>query len=365
MPVPRCRPACRLLALLVLCAAPTADGQTTLRLTDDATLDLTGGIQPRVGLGVEGADDTERFGLGLRRARLQFQLTLLERAGMEYDIDTTPGDLRSVDLFAFYDVSETVRVRAGRLPPAQPRGFVPTSYSRIDAVDRPVVDERWAGGTLGSSGRDIALDLVADLGGTEVQVTVHNGTGGFSRETDNFRESGSSGSVTRGSDVAAVALSAGVHRGGASGLAGGGFASVNARGSERTALDDVERAYATAGAHLYWGERPGSQPVRVKLDAVGTRYEAVDGDRQIAAGAGLFGAVRVVPHSELFGRAEAYWEDVDRGGDRVGTLGASYSASAALGRDYRDLRLTLAYTVRQNPDGELGHLGVVQGQIVF
>ena len=346
-------------------AASGVQAQGLLQLTDDATLALSGGVQPRVGLAVEGADGTERLGLGLRRARLQFRLTLLDRLGMEYDIDATPGDLRSVDLFGFYDLSETVQLRAGRLPPAQARGYVPTSYSRIDAVDRAPIDERWAAGTLGSSGRDLALDLTAELGATEVQVTVHNGTGGFSRDTDNFRESGSSSSVTRGADNTALALSASAHHGGASGLGFGGFASANARGSERTALGDQERRYAAGGLHVYWGERPGSQPVRVKLDAVGTAYETVGGVGQRSAGVGLLGAVRVLGHGEAFARAERYWTDVEADGDVFGTVGASYSPSAALGRDYRDVRVTAAYVVRRNADGDVGHLGVVQGQIIF
>ena len=353
-----------LLSVASLALAGSAGAQP-FQLSDDATLELSGSIQPRASLGVEGADATERLGLGLRRARLQFRLTLLDRVGMEYDIDTTPGDLRSVDLFAFYDLSEAVQLRAGRLPPAQPRGYVPTSHARIDAVDRASVDERWAAGTLGSSGRDIALDLTAELGETELQVTLHNGTGGFSRDTDNFRESGSSSSLTRGTDETALAISASAHHGGPTGLSFGGFGSLNARGSERTTLGDARRGYGTAGAHLYWGERPGAQRLRVKIDALATQYEAVGGESQRAGGVGALAAVRVLGHGEAFARGERYWEDLDAPGDVFGTLGASYSPSAALGRDYRDFRVTFAYIVRRNPVGKVGHLAVLQGQVVF
>ncbi|MEM0962116.1 MAG: hypothetical protein AAGK21_06185 [Bacteroidota bacterium] len=353
-------------AACLLAAAPASGAQTLLQLSDDATLKLTGGIQPRVGLGIEGADDTERLGLGLRRARLQFRLTLLDQVGMEYDIDTTPGDLRSVDLFAFYDISDNVQLRAGRLPPAQPRGFVPTSYSRIDAVDRSPMDERWAAGTLGSSGRDLSVDLTAMFGETELQVTLHNGTGGFSRQTDNFRESGSASSVTRGTEEVALALSTALHRGGPSGLSYGGFASLNARGSDRTALSDsVGRGYGAAGAHLYFGERPGSQPIRIKAEVLGTQYQSVDGVVQRSAGLGLFGAIRAFGFGEVFLRGDRFWEDIDTDGETYGTIGASYSPAAALGRDYRDLRITGSYLVRRNDDGEIGHLVKLQGQIIF
>ena len=357
----------RLLAFVSLAAlAAPASGQAALDLADDARLTLTGGIQPRAGFGAEGADGTERLGFGLRRARLQFRLTLLDRLGMEYDVDTTPGDLRSVDLFAFYDVSDGLQLRAGRLPPAQARGFVPTSYSRIDAVDRSPMDERWAAGTIGSSGRDLGIDVTVERGATEYQLTLHNGTGGFSRETDNFRESGSASSVTRGTDELALALSAAVHNGRPTGLAYGGFASVNARGSDRTALDDAtDRGYGTAGAHLYWGERPGAQPVRLKAEAVGIQYESVDGVAQRSAGVGVFGALRAFGHGEVFLRGDRFWQDVEGPGEVYGTVGASYSPSAALGRDYRDVRVTTSYLVRRNADGDVGHLVKLQGQIVF
>ncbi len=352
------------LAILVGASIPAAAAQP-FQITEDVTLALSGGIQPRASLGIEGADDTGRLGFGLRRARLQFRLTLLDLVGMEYDIDTTPGDLRSVDLFAFYDITEMLQLRAGRLPPAQPRGYVPTSNTRIDAVDRAAVNERWSDGTIGSAGRDIGVDLTATFGETELQLTLHNGTGGFSRETDNYRESGSGASVTRGADDMAIALSVAAHHGGSTGLGFGGFASANARGSERTSLGAVERGYASAGAHLYWGERPGAQPLRFKLEAVGTQYESVGGVEQQAAGVGLLGAARLLPHSEVFARGERYWNDVDARGDVFGTFGASYSPSAALGRDYRDLRITAAYVVRRDAEGEVGHLGLMQAQIIF
>lgn len=344
---------------------PVCSAQTIFNLTEDATLKLTGGIQPRAGFGVEEADDTERFGLGLRRARLQFRLTMLERVGMEYDIDTTPGDLRSVDLFAFYDINDNLQLRAGRLPPAQARGFIPTSFSRIDAVDRSPVDERWAAGTLGSSGRDISLDLTADVSGTELRFTIHNGTGGFSRDTDNFRESGSSSSVTRGADDTALAFSAAVHHGEPTGLSFGGFASHNTRGNGRTALGDVSRSYVTAGTHVYYGERPGGQPFRLKLEALATQYESIDGFRQQSAGAGIFGAIRAFGFGEVFLRGDRFWEDVEGSGEIYGTVGASYSPSAALGRDYRDLRITMSYLVRRNANDDIGHLVKLQGQIIF
>ena len=77
----------------------------------------------------------------------------------------------------------------------------------------------------------------------------------------------------------------------------GGFAGYNAAGSDETVVtttEDVRRAYGTASAHLYWGERPGSQPVRLKLDAVGIRYQEAADVTQRSVGVSGFGAVRVL-----------------------------------------------------------------------
>lgn len=364
----------RLLALggaLAVGLAPAARAQ--IDLGRGAAFEISGGIQPRVGLGIQevGAEDRvdRRIGFGLRRARVQVNLTYLDRVGLEYDLDAAPGDVRSVDLFAYYDVSDAVQVRVGRMPVAQPRAFIPTSYTRIDAIDRAVIAERWAAGTIGSSGRDFGAEAEVEAGATELVISVHNGTGGFSRELDNFRESGSSGSFTRGTDRMALAVGALAHHRAGRGVSVGGYAGLSAGGSDATVVEtptgDVRRGYATAAAHLYWGERPGSQPIRLKLDAVGIRYERVDGARQQSVGVAGLGAVRVLRHGEAFVRAEQFWDDARARGDTYATLGMSYSPSAAMGRDYRDLRVTAAYTVRRDAGTDLGHLFVVQGQIAF
>ncbi len=353
--------------LLVSPLVPSANAQ--IDIGDNATLQISGGVQPRASFAsqeVSAEDRTDRrLGLGLRRARLQVNLTYQDRAGLEYDIDTAPGDVRSVDLFGFYNVSDVVQVRAGRLPVAQPRAYIPTSYTRIDAIDRAVIAERWASGTIGSSGRDFGAEVEVAAGDTEVLLSVHNGGGGFSRATDNLRESGSAGSLTRGTDQTALAVGASVHHKAGSGVSLGGYAGYNAAGSEDTVLSDVRRSYGTASAHLYWGERTGSQPVRVKLDAIGIQYQEVDGFTQQAVGLSGFGAVRVLGHGEVFARGEQFWDDVDGPGATYGTVGVSYSPSAALGQDYRNVRLTAGYTLRQDAADDVGHLFIVQGQLVF
>jgi hypothetical protein len=360
-----------LAALALVLLAPSASAQ--IALGPNVTFEISGGIQPRVGLGVQEVsveDRTDaRLGVGLRRARVQFNLTYRDRVGLEYDLDAAPGDVRSVDLFAFYDVNDRVQIRAGRLPVAQPRAYIPTSNTRIDAIDRAIIAERWSSGTIGSSGRDFGAEVGVEAGNTEFQLSVHNGAGGFSRDVDNFRESGSAGSLTRGTDRVELAVGASAHHELGGGLSFGGFAGINPAGGEETVLEtatgEVQRGYASASAHFYWGERPGSQPIRLKFDALVIQYEEVGGFRQQAAGVLGFGAVRVLGHGEAFVRAEQFWEDVDAQGATYGTVGLSYSPSAALGDDYRDVRITGAYTIRTDEADDLGHLFVIQGQFVF
>ena len=366
-------------ALVVLSTGVARAQDREIRLGPDLVLEPSGAVQPRMSYGVQRSPDGDdtRVGIGLRRARIQVRVTYLDRLGFEYDVDTAPGDVRSVDLFGFYALAEGVEIRAGRLPPAQPRAYIPTSFSETDVVDRAAIAERWAAGTIGSSGRDFGASVEVEREQYQVEVTLHNGTGAFSREQGNFRESPAGESVTRGTDQTGLALSALARLTPAAlpGVEIGAFVGANGAGSENTALMDVERTYTTAAAHAYWGARPGSQPVRLKADVLGIRYETVGGQRQRSAGASALAAVRVLRHAEAFARAERFWSDVDADGESYYAAGLSYSLSAARGRNYREVRLTAAYTYRDSAAPGLGglgsegredaHLAVLQAQFAF
>ncbi|GAB5535207.1 MAG: hypothetical protein Rubg2KO_14560 [Rubricoccaceae bacterium] len=349
--------------------APPAEAQT-LQLGPDVTFKITGTVQPRVSYGYQDGDEpTERMGIGLRRARFQMNASYRDQLGFEFDFDGGPGTVTAVDLFGFYNVSETLQIRAGRQPGAQPRSYIPTSHSRIDAIERAAIAERWAGGTIGSSGRDIGLDLEYASGGTEAVLFVHSGTGSFSRTDGNFRESITRDPVTRGTDEVGLAVTGMVSQevSALPGIEIGAFAGINPVGSDRTALNDTPRGYATGGAHLYWGAEPGSQVLRIKLDALGIRYDEVGQQQQDAVGLSGFGAIRVLSHGELFGRYERFWDDVDVDDTATSylTLGGSYSISASQGRSYRNVRVTLAYANREVVTNEDAHLVVLQGQFAF
>ena len=364
-PMPRLLAALAALALPALLTAPPAGAQR-VPLAPDLDLVVSGGIQPRVSVGVEGDDDATRYGAGIRRARIQARVLYRDLGGVEYDVEGGAGTVESVDLFAFANLSADVQVRAGYFPVAQPRGGILTPYFLIDAVDRAAVVERWFTSTLGGDGRDLGVDVTYAAGGLVATAAVHNGAGTFAPRTGNVRGGISSPSVVGGSETPGLAVSAAAWYDVGSGVEVGAFAGVNGADPERTARADGDgRDYTTGGAHVYWGAVPGSQPVRLKLDALALRYEDDGRGGQDLAGLSAFGAVRVLSDGEAFARAERYWADTDEDPDDYVTAGLSYSPSAALGGPYHRARLTLAYQYRDGAALPDAHLVILQGQLAF
>ena len=356
-----------LLASLVLSLAAAASAQP-IRLAPDLTLVINGGVQPRVSLAAQddgAGGDVTRYGAGLRRARIQARVLYRDLAGVEYDVDGGTGTVQSVDLFAFANVSPEVQVRLGYFPVPQPRGGVLTPYFVIDAVDRAAVVERWLGGTVGGDGRDLGLDVTYLAGPVLATVAVHNGAGTFDPSGGNVRRGISSADVIGGPETVGLAVSAAAAVQAGSGVEVGGFAGVNGADPARTARAAGGRDYVTGGAHVYWGALPGSQPVRVKLDAFALRYADDGGGEQDAAGASLLGAVGVLGAGEVFARAERYWADVDGPGDDYLTAGLSYSPSAAAGAPYARARFTLAYQHRDGAALPDAHQVILQAQLAF
>lgn len=354
------------LAAAALFAAPPAAAQR-LPLAPDIDLVVSGGIQPRVSVGVESAegDDAVRYGAGLRRARLQARVLYRDLAGVEYDVDAGAGRVQSVDLFAFANLAEGVQARAGYFPVPQPRGGILTPYFLIDAVDRAAVAERWLAGTVGGDGRDLGVDVTYARGRTLATVAVHNGAGTLDPAAGNVRGGISSPDVVGGPETPGLAVSASASHQVGGGVEVGAFAGLNAAAPERTDRGDGGRGYATGGAHVYWGAVPGNQPVRLKLDALALRYEDDGRGGQSAAGVSALGAARVFGRGEAFARAERYWADTDGDPDDYLTAGLSYSPSAALGGPYHRARLTLAYQYRDGAALPDAHLVILQGQLAF
>ncbi len=346
-----------LLLVLVSLSVPALarqDGEPDPVVTADGVrFTLSGVIQARAGYGLSDSDGVRdrRLGVGLRRARFRARADFGTGGGLYMQMDGAGGTLTFVDFYGQLRITDRWTLRAGRLASAQPRGFILTSVHYIDVADRAAVVERWGQMTVGGDGRDFGVDASYRSGGTEALLFLHNGDGDWSRMRGNFRPSISGGSATDGVDRTGLAATASISHRLASGpdVEVGGFAGYNgAKGPNTGGAGGAGRSYATFGAHAYLGARPGSRPLRVKLDLVGIAYRklAVETEGQTALGGSLFGAVLALPYLEVFGRAELFSadlrEDAPDGEDLYLTSGATFSLSAMKGGEFHRERVTLA-----------------------
>lgn len=342
---------------------------------DGVRFTLSGVIQARVGYGISDSDgvEAERLGLGLRRARLRARADFGSGGGMYMQMDGAGGTLTFIDFYGQLRISDRWTLRAGRVASAQPRGFILTSVHYIDVADRAAVVERWGGMTVGGDGRDFGIDASYRRGGTEALFFLHNGDGDWNRMRGNFRPSISGGSATDGVDRTGLAATASVsHR-----LASrpdvevGGFAGYSgARNPNTETAGGAGRSYGTFGAHAYLGARPGSRPLRLKLDLVGIAYEKLETESagQTALGGSLLAAALARPCLEVFGRAELFSADgrdnAPTGEDLYLTAGATFSLSAMKGGEFHRERMTLAWQ-RVDFGDESGSENLVFVQLQF
>ncbi|MEM9664168.1 MAG: hypothetical protein AAF970_04485 [Bacteroidota bacterium] len=320
-----------------------------VQVSEGLNLTINGGIQNRLTYGwrTTEPDAERRFAFGIRRARLINILRWREQVGLEYDMDIDSGTLQSVDLFAFYYFSEDWRIRMGIFPGPQPRAYILTSFRVVDSVERAAIAEYWARHTIGSSGRDFGFDIRYQRQGLTLQGFLHGGSGDFD---NNFVESLVNSSATGGRDEQAVAVSGYVNYAlpQVDGLEIGGFGSINASENPNTQPDgvDVGRTVASYSGHIYWGARPGDQPIRLKADVIGLLYEALEDrgiDQQSVLGLAATGAVQFVRGGEVFGRYEQLYLDTDAPDRSFLQVGVNFSVSARDDRSFAQNRFTLAY----------------------
>lgn len=309
-----------------------------------------------------------RLGFGIRRLRLRMHASMGQRVGFFVQADGADAQFNVLDLAVEYRPSSRWRLRAGRIISARPAGF--NSHTRIDAVDRPVTIGEWAKHTIGADGHDFGVE--ARLAGAqgEVLAFLHNGDGHWDRARGNFREEVGVGSSTRDIDRTGLAatMSASFTPTKLDGLDIGGFMGINASRNPNTAYQEVGRAYTTYGVHAYGGAIPGSWPVRVKVDVVGLRYEAVDAFKEQMLGASIFAAVRFLRAGEVFSRYERFDPNTTTPDDTrtFVTVGSSLSPSALRGQPYHRERITLAWTIRLQDENQMATYGVLlQAQLVF
>lgn len=331
------------------------DGEPDPVVTADGVRFTLGGvIQARLGYGISDSfgADSDRLGFGVRRARFRARADFGTGGGLYMQMAGASGTISFLDFYGQMRLADRWTLRVGRVASAQPRGFILTSVHYIDVADRPAVVERWGRMTVGSDGRDFGIDAAYREGGTEALLFLHNGDGNWSRLRGNFRPSVSGGSATDEVGRTGMAATASIlHRiASRPGVEIGGFVGYNgAKGPNTETAAGAGRSYGTFGAHAYLGARPGSRPVRLKLDLVGIAFEKLDLEQegQTALGGSFFAAALARPWLEVFGRAEIFSPDTRNGAasgeDLYLTVGATFSLSAQRGGDFHRERITLAW----------------------
>ncbi len=325
---------------------------------------LGGTLQPRFSYGHHEASGRTRLGFGLRRTRLRATIRFSERWSLRFQLDGTGASARLPDAYALYTPHPHWSFRIGRLPSVQPRSLALTSHRYVDAVERPAIAERWGARTIGGDGRDFGLEAVYRRKQGHLRLFLHNGDGSWERLRGNYRERPSSLDVTGGVQRTGLALSLGgaLTPKAAPGLEVGGFVSYNGAGNPNT----KGRRYVSYGLHLYRGARPGSRPLRLKLDGLVVRYFRKEGPEPASAdrllGVAALGAVRLHQAAEAFARIERLDEGRAEPDRTILTAGFSLSPSAYRGESYERQRLTVAYTTER---GIAQRLLVVQWQLIF
>lgn len=356
----------------LLLALAFSAGTASAQAPPQPTIRVTAGAHLRATAGRSVALDQDRVGFGIRRARIRFDARLQGGPGLFAQVDGSGGSVSMIDFYAYYELTPSLRVRAGRMVSAQPRAFVMTSMFQIDGTDRPAIVERWGLATIGGDGRDFGIDARVISGPVEAVLFVHNGDGNWSRARGNYRESVSSGDATRSIESTAIAVSGAITLRPAflPGLEVGGFGGFNPSDNPNTAISDRGRAYITYGGHAYFGVNPGSKRFRAKADVIAITYESLPGIKvQNSLGISLFGAVGLTPESELYARVESLQPDSHRAADPDGyfAAGLSFSPSARRGLSYQRERITFEYGRFKGGqlNAESENLLIVQLQLAF
>lgn len=362
-------------AILGLIALAPARAQSSSG--SDVNVSLGGILQAESGYGwITGptaASGRDRIGFGLRRTRLLVTANLGPQFGAFFHLDADGGVFGVLDAFLSYSPNPRVRFRLGRMASAQPRAFILTPVIAMDATERAAIALLWHGGTLGSKGRDFGIDVRILGRGVEAIVFVHNGDGSFERFRSNYQQNivgDVTEGISRGLDRMAISTFLAWRPPNASGIEVGGFVGRNGNRNPSTAIDGLGRVYTSYAVHAYWGAEPGSQPFRLKADAIGVHYEeTADVLAQQTLGLSILAAVAVHEAAELFGRFEAHDPNLDTAAGRnfYLTTGTSFSPSRLRGRPYSQERVTLGYGVRiPEEDSEaVHHLLILQVQLKF
>lgn len=346
--------------------APPESG-TVVTVHDNVIFRLGGVIQPRLSWTRDHAADEEALGFGIRRYRLYTLVDVGDRIGLFAQLEggAAAGSTAWIDLEASLQLDETWDIFAGRIIGPQPRAYALTLLPNLDGIDRPVITVAWANRTLGADGRTYGAGLRGRTATWEARAIVHSGTNQRNIRGEIADERPARPQGTGMAGAAYLTWKPEV----VPGLEMGGHVGYNRSRNALTRAGGQGRAYTDGSLHLYWGADPGSQPVRVKAEAVGIAWESVEGvsDRSFA-GVSLLGALGVREWAELIARVERM-QDSAPGPRPTQTIlmgGVNLSSSASQGNFNRE-KLTIGWSVRQGEGGSDArrHQLAVQGQIVF
>ena len=341
-------------------------------------VNITGGIQPRLTAGVrtqDNGEDVNYSSFGIRRGRLDINATIAGKYGINYDVDLSFGSAATVDIFLFYQPSDRFRVRFGYFNPPQPRAYITTSYVLIDGIDRASIAERWADNTHGLAARDFGIEAIFTNGETTLGFAILNGDGRI--PAANSRQSVARTNDDLFSDLTSFAYNAYASHLLTPGLEIGAYASYNGRRAPRTAYQrqfNTGRTYVSWSTHAHWGSRPGSQPLRLKLDVIGTHFDSnsisnssgFSNMEENIVGWSATGAIRIVQHGEFYARFESETNDMAPDHQFIES-GVMYSLSARKGLPFHRHLVTLGYQggYTGGPVSIDQHQVVLQTQIVF
>jgi hypothetical protein len=243
-------------------------------------------------------------------------------------------------------------LRVGRFVGAQPRGMALTLMFDIDAIDRPAIIEHWARSTYGADARDYGVELVHRRGDVELRGFLHSGD-----NSQNFRVGISEASPSGGPNRGAVATSAMV-RVMPSAVPHAEFG-AHAGYNPTKSANALGRTYTDWSAYAYWGDKIGTQPTRLKFDAIGILYDDAGPVEQTTSGFSLLAAQLIRPDTELFARVERL--DTTFNEYSYVTAGASYKLW-----DWTN-KLTAAWSMRTdlNSNSDPIHILTLQSQFHF
>jgi hypothetical protein len=269
-------------------------------LAEGTKLRIGGSLQTRVAYlsnpNLTGLPESQ-MGVGIRRARIRLYADPHPNVRLFLQVEGSAASTTFTDMRAEWDITKKTMLRMGRFVGAQPRGMALTLMYDIDAIDRAAVMEHWARSTYGSNSRDFGVEVVHRRGDVELRGFLHNGD-----SAQNFRPSSSETSANGGPNRGAMATS-GMIRVFPSAVPHSEFGAHV--GYNPTKMpNSLNREYMEWSSHAYWGDKIGTQPTRIKFDAMGIVYLNEGPVEQTTVGISLLAAHLIRPDTEIFARVE-------------------------------------------------------------